>query len=156
VPDTDLYVDTRGVVKRVLFCGVAVFGCFRYAAVPTTGIAAGSDVRVTLTPDGRTALASRLGTQVRSVTGHVTSVDSVGLTVSLTKTTLLDGTDAPWNHEEIEIPQPDIGEVEHRALSTPKTIGMVAILAGVSAAVALSVSHGSSGTVTVTPPVGSK
>lgn len=113
--------------------------CFEYGGRPRNPVPTGRDVRITLTPEARTTLASRIGAQVRSVTGFVRASDTSSVLVALSRTTLLDGTDASWNGDTVTIPAKDIAQVEQRQMSSGKTIALVAIVAGVTAAVALSV-----------------
>lgn len=119
-------------------------GCFNYTDIATSDVTPGRDVRITLTGDGRQHMASKIGTGVRSITGRLRAVDTSGVTVALVRTTLTDGTDAPWTGEQVTIPTQYIESTEQRTLSAPKTIGALAIVAGVSVAAALAVSHGSS------------
>jgi hypothetical protein len=146
VSNPDLFVDSRGVVVLARF---RPFGplllilflarCFDYREAPRESVPVGGDVRITLTPDARTTLASKIGTQVRVLTGRVQTADSSGLTVAMTRTTLLDGSEAQWNHEVVSIPATDIASIEQRKMSGTKTVALVALVAAVSAAVALSI-----------------
>ncbi len=119
-------------------------GCFDYRDMATSDVPAGRDVRITLTSEGREKLANRIGTSVRSVTGRVRGVDSSAVTVALSRTTLTDGTDAPWAGEQVTIPTSYIESTEQRTLSAPKTVGALLIIAGVSAAAALAIGHAAS------------
>jgi hypothetical protein len=113
--------------------------CFEYGGAPRTPLPLGRDVRVTLTPEARTTLASRIGAQVRSVTGAVKSSDTSSVLLALSRTTLIDGTEASWNGDTVTIPVRDIALVEQRQISGGKTAVLVALITGVTAAVALSV-----------------
>jgi hypothetical protein len=118
--------------------------CFEYGGSPRDHIGVGHDVRVTLTPDARTTLASRVGAQVRAVNGIVRSADSSGMQLALSRTTLLDGTEASWNGDTVTIPAADIAGVEQRKMSAPKTALVIGIIAGVTAILALSIGLSSS------------
>jgi hypothetical protein len=113
--------------------------CFDYAAAPRDHLVAGREVRITLTTDARTTLASKIGTQVKSVSGRLQTVDTSGVTIAMGRTTLIDNTEAPWNGELISIPANDIAEVEQRKIAGGKTVVLVAIVTGVAVAVALAV-----------------
>jgi hypothetical protein len=114
-------------------------GCFEYSNRPRDHLALGREIRITLTPDGRTGLASKVGTQVRSVEGQLRSADTSGVTIAMSRTTLLDGTEAPWSGEIVLVPSSDIAVAEQRAPAAGKTVALVAIITGLTAAVALSV-----------------
>jgi hypothetical protein len=113
--------------------------CFEYGDAPRDRIAVGRDVRITLTPDARTTLASKIGTQVRSLNGRVQTADTSGLTIAMTRTTLLDASEASWNNEIVSIPSSDIASIEQRRISGGKTFAMVVLVAGITAVVAVSV-----------------
>jgi hypothetical protein len=113
--------------------------CFDYAAAPREHLVAGRDVRITLTSEARTTLASKLGTQVKWVSGRLQTVDTSGVTIAIARTTLVDNTDASWNGELVAIPANDIAEVEQRKIATSKTVVLVALVTGVAVAVALAV-----------------
>jgi hypothetical protein len=156
VSDADLLVITSGVVdsygRRKRAAVLARFrpygalllilfaaSCFEYGGRPRTPVPLGRDVRITLTPEARTTLASRIGAQVRSVTGAVKSSDSSSVLLALSRTTLIDGTDASWNGDTVTIPAMDIALVEQRQIASGKTAVLIVVVAGVTAAVALSV-----------------
>jgi hypothetical protein len=113
--------------------------CFDYADAPRDRLVVGREVRLTLTPDARTTLASKVGTQVRSITGRLRTVDSSSVTVAMMQTMLLDNSEASWNGEVVQIPTADIAEVEQKKVQAGKTIALVALVTGVTVAVALSV-----------------
>jgi hypothetical protein len=114
-------------------------GCFDYGNVPRASLVAGREIRIAITPDARTTLANQIGTQVRTVTGRLRTVDTSVVTLSMMRTTLIDGTEAPWNGEIVTIPVSDIAVTEQRKISSGKTIGLVVIITAVTAAIALSV-----------------
>src|SRR5579859_7984194 len=82
--------------------------CFDYAAAPRDHLIAGREVRITITPEARTTLANKVGTQVKSVTGQLRTVDTSGVTIAMSRSTLVDNTEAPWSGELIAIPANDI------------------------------------------------
>src|SRR5262249_43991838 len=117
----DLHVNTGRVVTGVdtrkraaLLARFRPFGalllilfsasCFDYRDSPGTHLMPGRDVRITLTPQARTTLASQVGTMVKSVTGKLRSVDSTGVTLAMSRTVLVDGSEAEWNGEVVTIP----------------------------------------------------
>lgn len=113
--------------------------CFEYGGGPVDHVPTGRDIRVTLTPEARTTLGSRIGAQVKSVNGIVRSADTSGVLIAMSRTTLVDGTEAPWNGDTITIPSKDIALIEQRKLSGSKTLVLAAIIAGLTAAVAVSI-----------------
>lgn len=124
-----------GPLLLVLFAA----SCFEYRGGPGEHVPAGRDVRVTLTPEARTTLASRVGAQVRSITGIVHSADTSAVLLAISRTTLVDGTEASWNGDTVTIPTRDIEDFEQRKISSSKTVVLVALIAGVATAVALSI-----------------
>jgi len=142
--------------RRRLAAVLMLSGCYRY--VPTSAnapIAAGSEVRLTLTPAGAATLTPILGRDNRAVEGHVSAVTDAAYVVavsgilkreqgsggefSLTRTT--------WGGESVSIPRAALEGVELRSLDARKT-GFVAVLGTALAIVAVKlVTHviGSSG-----------
>lgn len=113
----------------VLLAGAAM-GCFSYNNVPRTEALPGREVHVDLNEVGRTALTNQIGPQVRSVTGRLDATDSSGLTVAISKTTVLNGDDNGWHGEHVLIPYQYIAETGERTLSKPKTVVLLALAAG--------------------------
>jgi hypothetical protein len=112
-------------------------GCFTYNEVPHTVASPGREIRVDLNETGRTALAVEIGPQVRSVTGRLDAADTSGLTVAISKTTVMDGDDNGWHGEQVLIPYKYIAETGERTLSKGKTVALVAIAAGAISGLAL-------------------
>jgi len=113
--------------------------CFEYGNAPRDHLVVGREVRITLTPEARTTLASKVGTQVKSVAGRLQTVDTSGVTIAMSRTTLIDNTDAPWSGEVVSIPTNDIVTVEQRKMAGGKTVALVVLVTAVTVAVALAV-----------------
>jgi hypothetical protein len=113
--------------------------CLDYRESQTPHLMPGREVRITLTPEARTTLASQVGTQVKSVTGRLRSVDSTGVTLAMSRTMLIDGTEAEWNGEVVSVPNSAMAVVEQRKFASGKTIALVALITGLSAAVVVSI-----------------
>jgi hypothetical protein len=124
--------------------------CFDYHDSQAKQLVPGREVRITLTPDARTTLASQVGTLVKSVTGRLRTVDSSGVTLAMSRTSLLDGSEAEWNGEVVSVPNSAMAVVEQRKIAGGKTIALVALITGLSAVIAVSIglstSSNSSGT----------
>ena len=129
---------------------LSTVSCFDYSQVEPANIQPGHDVQIAISPEGRRALASQVGTNVRTVSGRLLSIDTSGVQLALARTTLTDGSGAQWSGEQVTIPTQYIDGTQERTLSKPKTVGALAILAGVGTAVALALGRvGSSGSSTV-------
>ena len=122
--------------------GLAAAGCFTYNDVPRTAASPGREVRIDLNAPGRTALANQVGPDVRSVTGRLAASDSLGLTVALEKTTVMNGDDNAWHGEQVRIPYLYIAETGERTLSKGKTFALTALLAGAMSGIVLLVGKG--------------
>jgi hypothetical protein len=122
--------------RRRLAAVLMLSGCYRY--VPTSAnapIAAGSEVRLTLTPAGSASLTPILGRDNRAVDGHVSSVTENAYVIAVSGTikrqqgsggeiTLMRTT---WAGESVAIPRTAVEGVELRSLDAKKT-GFVAVL----------------------------
>lgn len=129
---------------------LSTLSCFEYSNVEPRTVPAGRELQITVTPEGRQALGGQVGTNVRTIIGRVVSADTSGVRLALERTTLTDGSTAQWSGEQVNIPSPYISDTQERTLSKGKTAAAVAVLAGVSAAVALALGRtGSSGSGTV-------
>src|SRR5579862_3738427 len=70
---------------------VLAIGCFTYNGVPRTEATPGRDVQVDLNVSGRAGLAKLIGPQVRTIAGRLDAVDTSGVTIAITKTTVVEG-----------------------------------------------------------------
>jgi len=122
---------------------MAAMGCFTYNDVPRTEALPGREVQVNLNVIGRTELANQVGAEVRSVTGRLDAADTSGLTVAISKTTVMNGEDNGWHGEPVVIPHRYIAQTEERTLSRGKTIALMALLAGAASGLGLLVGHAS-------------
>jgi hypothetical protein len=123
---------------------VAAMGCFTYNEVPRTEALPGREIQVDLNEIGRTALVNQIGPQVRSVTGRLDASDTSGLTVAISKTSVMNGDDNGWHGEPMTIPYRYIAQIEERTLSKGKTVALVALAAGVLSGLTLVVGRASS------------
>lgn len=130
--------------------------CFEYRGGPGDHLSAGRDVRITLTPEARSTLASRVGAQVRSINGIVRGADTSDVLIAMSRTTLTDGTEAQWSGDTVTIPTRDIALLEPRQMATSKTVVLIALVAGVAAAVALSIGLSTSSSSGSGPSGGAK
>jgi len=120
---------------------MAAMGCFTYNNVPHTEALPGREVQVDLNVMGRTELADRIGPEVRSVTGRLAATDSSGLTVAISKTTVMNGDDNGWHGEPVVIPNRYIAQTGERTLSRGKTVVLMALLVGAASGLGLLVGH---------------
>jgi len=120
---------------------LAAIGCFTYNNVPHTEALPGREVQVDLNATGRTELANQIGPEVRSVTGRLDATDSSGLTVAVSKTTVMNGDDNGWHGEPVVIPYRYIAQTGERTLSKAKTVALLALLTGAASGLGLLVGH---------------
>jgi len=110
--------------------GLTAAGCFTYNDVPRTAASPGREIRVDLNATGRTALVSQVGPDVRTVTGLLDASDTSGLTIAISRTTVMDGDVNGWHGESVVIPYRYIAQTGERTLSKGKTVTLVALLGG--------------------------
>jgi hypothetical protein len=121
------------------------WSCYQYNDPPSqAAMPMGKDVRVVLTPLGRSALARQLGPQVRIVSGKLTSADTSGMTVSARQITLLDGTEAPWSGEPVVMPAAYVERASVKSVSTSRTVLLIALVTAAAVAISVAIGHGSS------------
>ena len=120
---------------------LAAMGCFTYNNVPHTDALPGREIQVDLNVSGRTELAKQIGPEVRSVIGRLDAADTSGLTVAISKTTVMNGDDNGWHGEPVVIPYRYIAQTEERTLSKGKTVALLALLTGAASGLGLLVGH---------------
>jgi len=111
----------RRLIPAVLFLA----GCYRYTATPHTAVAAGTHVRVVLSPSPDSTLRAILGIATTAVEGRVVSVAdeawslSVDGTYKRRSTSPQDRTN--WAGERVTIPLSSVARVEERFLDRRRT-----------------------------------
>lgn len=97
-------------------------GCYRYAPVAAAGTAPGSEVRLHLTPEGSSRVASSLGPETTVVTGRVDAGRGDQLSLVVSSTTKAYGGTVRWIGERVTIPLDVIARSERRVLDRRRTL----------------------------------
>lgn len=142
----------------VLLLAAAVLpGCYRYAALPSSvAPASGADVRLHLTPEGSSRVASTLGPQTTVVVGRAEGRTADGgsagagdaVSVLVSSTTKAYGGTVRWVGERVTIPVGAIARSEHRVLDRRRTLlagGGVALAAAAGYALLRATGGGGAG-----------
>ena len=111
--------------------------CYTYGpAAPTPRD--GQRVQVFLNDRGRSELGRAVGAATRSIAGDVTSAGDSALTLSVTATRSIDGTEYPWTGEKVTVPVALLDSVRVQRVSivrsTLAVAGFVAAVAAIHAA----------------------
>ena len=111
--------------------------CYTYApAAPTAR--GGQHVQVFLNDRGRSELGRAVGAGTRSITGNVTMAGDSALTLSVTSTRSIDGTEYPWTGERVSVPLALLDSVRVQRVSVGRSAlvaaGFVAAIAAIHAA----------------------
>ena len=118
-------------------------GCYSYLPIQETAPAVGQDVGVVLNDNGRQSVRGKLGELVERVDGNLLSVSEAAITLSVTRTHSLRGTESVWAGEQVEIQREGILGFRERQHSKGKTafltigliVGVAALISGLSLAV---------------------
>jgi hypothetical protein len=117
-------------------------GCYRYAAIAPNVAAPMSDVRLTLSATGASALAPTLGRSTTVVEGRILRVTDSTYMLAVSSTLKPDVEDAGsvtrtvWAGESVSIPRNAVAGVEQRSIDNRRTamaVGVATVL-GVLAA----------------------
>jgi hypothetical protein len=127
---------------------LAATACSVYRAAPSEGLPSGARVRVSLTPDGGAALASRLGGSVTGVEGAWVGErrDSVDVRVERLLTT--NGVRVDWSGPPVAIARAAMQSVERATVSRGRTAALVGGVAAAGVALLAIVHRGGGATGT--------
>jgi len=127
---------------------LAATACSVYRAAPAESVPAGARVRVTLTPDGGAALASRLGGAVTGVEGEWVGERRDSVDVRVARLLTAPGVRVDWSGAPVAISRGAVQSVERVTVSRSRTALLVGGVAAAGVAL-LAVVHrggGASGT----------
>lgn len=136
-------------ISRRLIAGLCVVllavqvGCYSYLPIQETAPAAGQEVGVVLNDQGRQLVGDKLGELVERVDGTLLSVSETVITLSVSRTQSLRGTESIWAGEQVEIQRAGIRGFRERQHAKGRTafltigilIGVAALISGLSLAV---------------------
>jgi hypothetical protein len=127
-------------------------GCYRYQPLAQPEPATGDNVRVSLTQDGTTALATRLGPRISQLDARVAEVRSDTLLLQVTTARSADLQESYFNGDTVSLPRSSVSSIEERRLAVGPTavLGGIVVGGALTAATALTGDNGNGGA----PPVG--
>lgn len=113
---------TRATAAALLACTA----CQTYTVIDPSANAAGTDVRVTLTDAGATALAGQLGNRLdapppRELEGRLQSASDSAIAIAVSQVTRPSGVEDRWNGERVTIPRSEVARVERKSTSVARS-----------------------------------
>lgn len=109
-------------------------GCYSFLPIQESAPNVGQEVGVILNDQGRQLVRDRLGELVERVDGTLLSVTETAITLSVTSTLSLRGTESIWAGEQVEIQRAGIRGFRERQLSRSRTVFLaIGIVVGVAA-----------------------
>jgi hypothetical protein len=118
-------------------------GCYQYREMSATAVRPDETVRVILTSDASSSLASTIGPNATSLDGRVVSVDSTRMRLAVTQIARAVGSEEFLQFEPIDVPTRGALTVSVRSMDRFRTVlAFGGLLAGVFAAHALTNSPG--------------
>jgi hypothetical protein len=115
----------------------SVVGCYRYVPITSTAPAAGTEVSLGVTDQGRVALAGQVGPGARRLLGRLTQATDSLFVISLTSVEYLGApVAARWAGEPLSVSRQYVSDIEERRFSRTRSW----VTAGVFAALAVAVS----------------
>ncbi|HJU87761.1 MAG TPA: hypothetical protein VJ672_00115 [Gemmatimonadaceae bacterium] len=121
----------RAVVPLLVLAVTAA--CYTTRPLQTREPAVGQRVVLVLTDAGSVDLAKTIGPSMTAVEGTVTSVNSNGVAMKVTRVEQRSGPDVTWNGEPITVPTSAIATMRERNLDRRKSWAMAGAIAGVVA-----------------------
>jgi hypothetical protein len=130
----------------------AAGACYRYQPLAQAEPVPGTSVRLSLTPDGTTALATRLGPRINQLDARVANVHADTLLLEVTTARSADLQESYFNGDTLSLPRSSVSSIEQRrvALGPTAVLGGIVVGGAITAATALSGDNGNGGI----PPVG--
>jgi hypothetical protein len=133
----------------LLSAGGLLAGCYRDAPFAAAGVpAAGAEVRLHLTPEGRERVAPALGAQTAVVAGRVEGARGGAVSLLVSSTTRADGGTVRWVGERVTIPLGAVARGERRVLDRRRSLlagGGVALAAAAGYALLRAAGGGGAG-----------
>lgn len=119
-----------GRIFRLLLLGFlpALQGCYSHSVIPVENAPVGADVRARISAAEAERLQEVLGREYRVLRGEVVGEEPGGLLLQVPATV---GASSRRLNQRVVIPEPEILELEVRALDRWRTAGLVAALAAV-------------------------
>lgn len=113
-----------------------VAGCYATRPVAGTAVPVGSVTILTVTDQGRAALADQMGPSIESVEGRLVARDSAGYTLSMMSVHLLRGGEQVWTGERVRIRSEHVALVSEKKFSRSRTAlvsaATIAVIVGVA------------------------
>ena len=104
-------------------------GCYEYVPVNSPAETVGKVVELKITDPGRVGLADRFGPGLDRIEGRLVSERDNQLTLSVSNTTTVEGTNTKWAGESVSLNRGFIGTVRSRRISPTRTT-ILAVAAG--------------------------
>lgn len=141
----------QGKAAVIALSVTALSGCYHYVPVASNAPPAGSHVAVEISTRGAVNLIPRLGDNVVSLEGELTSADENGITVSVLSVKRRGDLQASnWTGASVTLAGADVIEVKKRQLSKGRTIiassALGAAMVGLVVAIAKATGLASGGT----------
>lgn len=141
----------KGKVSVIALSVTALSGCYHYVPVASSTPPAGTHVAIEISTRGAVNLIPRLGDNVVSLEGELTSADENGITVSvLSLKRRGDLQPSTWTGAPVTLASSDVIEVKKRELSKGRTIfassALGATMVGIVIAIAKATGLASGGT----------
>ena len=113
-----------------------VTGCYATHPVAGTAVPVGNVVILTVTDQGRAALAEQLGPSIEGVEGRLVARDSASYTLSMQAVRLLRGGEQVWTGERVRIRSEHVALVSEKKFSRSRTAlvsaATIAVIVGVA------------------------
>lgn len=109
---------------------IATGACYRYQPVAETAPALGGAVRVSLTPEGTTQIASRLGPRIVQLEGRIAQVHADTVVLKVTTARSADLVESYFDGDTVSLPRGAVSAMEQRKLAVGPTAVVGGMLVG--------------------------
>jgi hypothetical protein len=125
--------------KTIAFLVLITTGCYTVLPITSSPPPAGTDLVLTLTDQGSSAMAAVIGPKSSGISGKYLGESSDSLYLGVSAVSQQDGNEQFWKGERVGVPRSAIATMRERKISMAKSAlvagAVVAALIGVSAAV---------------------
>ncbi len=154
-PNLLLDSDHMTVARQILVAAALAVspGCYKYTPSTIDTTPEGAKVQALLSTEGQIALRERLRVDLRTVEGELLELRGDTVLLAVQTTTVRDDFGNASLYQRVDIPRSYILRIDQRQFDTPRTVGLIAVVAG-AAVLVISQAFGEGNPGQIEPPDG--
>ena len=154
-PNLLLDSDHMTVARQILVAAALAVspGCYKYTPSTIDATPEGAKVQALLSTEGQIALRERLRVDLRTVEGEFLELRGDTVLLAVQTATVRDDFGNANLYQRVDIPRSYILRIDQRQFDTPRTVGLIAVVAG-AAVLVISQAFGEGNPGQLPPPDG--